>query len=138
MLCHWDLTSPPPLRITEYHGCIKQGSWTFLLPPPALQGLITLVIVLIHWAAGGGGGTGHGTNLLKRKWTWMSGGGASSFPLFSLGFSFFFLISFIPSTFCFLAVPISVVIPLPHLQFLPYFLSRVFILTFTHLLLVPL
>lgn len=91
--------------------------------------------------AGGGGGTGHGTNLLKRKWTWMSGGRASSFPVISLGFCFF-LISFIPSTFCFPAVPIAVVIPLllfqPHLHFLPYFLSRVFILTFTQLLLVPL
>lgn len=39
--------------------------------------------------AGGGGGTGHGTNLLKRKWTWMSGGGASSFPVISHGFCFF-------------------------------------------------
>lgn len=64
----------------------------------------------------GGGGRGHRTNLLKRKWTWMSGGGASSFPVISFWSLFFsnflhsvyFLLPHSPDLCCYPSASLSV------------------------------
>lgn len=119
-----------------------------------LQDLITVGYhfnLLSCYRPAGGGGRGHARNLLKGKRTWLSGGGESggvrSLQPVSLCFSpssSFFSVPFHFLSFLFLAVSISVFIPLPLPPSslppltLSISLSGVFILTFRHLLLVPL
>lgn len=111
---------------------LQQQKATLLnFPPPSIappRASLQLLSFGSTQPPAGGGGRGHAANLLKGKWTWMSGGGASSFPPVSIGSWVLFFSNFLPFHLLFLRSPrrsasLSVSSA--------YFLSGVFILTFT-------